>query len=64
MKQTDFEQRSIRNAEEVNLLSDFHAWQYARKQEEIKKLKAKGFNNSEIARQLKIGRTSVIRLLK
>ncbi len=34
------------------------------KQEEIKKLKAKGFNNSEIARQLKIGRTSVIRLLK
>jgi hypothetical protein len=35
MKQTDFEQRSIRNAEEVNLLSDFHAWQYARKQEEI-----------------------------
>jgi hypothetical protein len=41
MKQTDFEQRSIRNAEEVNLLSDFHAWQYARKQEEIKKLKRK-----------------------
>ncbi len=50
MKQTDFEQRSIRNAEEVNLLSDFHAWQYARKQEEIKKLKAKGFDNSEIVR--------------
>jgi DNA invertase Pin-like site-specific DNA recombinase len=34
------------------------------KQKEIKKLKADGFSNSEIARQLKIGRTSVIRLLK
>ncbi len=34
------------------------------KQEEIKKLKAKGFNNSEIARQLKIGRTSVIRIVE
>lgn len=30
---------------------------------EIKSLKKKGFNNSEIARKLKIGRTSVIRAL-
>jgi DNA invertase Pin-like site-specific DNA recombinase len=35
-----------------------------RKQEQIKKLKDKGLNNSKIARKLKIGRTSVIRLLK
>lgn len=35
-----------------------------RKQEQIKKLKEKGLNNSQIARKLKIGRTSVIRLLK
>jgi DNA invertase Pin-like site-specific DNA recombinase len=34
------------------------------KQKEIKKLKADGFSNSEIARRLKIGRTSVVRLLK
>jgi putative DNA-invertase from lambdoid prophage Rac len=31
------------------------------KNEEIRKLKKKGLNNSEIARKLKIGRTSVIR---
>ena len=36
----------------------------ARKQEQIKKLKENGLNNSQIARKLKIGRTSVIRLLK
>lgn len=36
----------------------------ARKQEQIKKLKEKGLNNSQIAKKLKIGRTSVIRLLK
>ena len=35
-----------------------------RKQDQIKKLKEKGLNNSQIARKLKIGRTSVIRLLK
>lgn len=35
-----------------------------KKQEQIKKLKEKGLNNSQIARRLKIGRTSVIRLLK
>lgn len=34
------------------------------KSEEIKKLKKKGLNNSEISRKLKIGRTSVIRALK
>jgi DNA invertase Pin-like site-specific DNA recombinase len=34
------------------------------KNEEIKKLKEKGLNNSEIARKLKIGRTSVIRGLE
>ncbi len=36
----------------------------SRKQEQIRKLKEKGLNNSQIARRLKIGRTSVIRLLK
>ncbi len=35
-----------------------------KKREQIKKLKEKGLNNSQIARKLKIGRTSVIRLLK
>lgn len=34
------------------------------KSSEIRNLKKKGLNNSEIARKLKIGRTSVIRLLK
>jgi DNA invertase Pin-like site-specific DNA recombinase len=33
------------------------------KSNEVKKLKEKGMNNSEIARKLKIGRSSVIRLL-
>ncbi len=33
------------------------------KTDHIKKLKAKGLNNSEIARKLRIGRTSVIRAL-
>ncbi len=33
------------------------------KKEEVKNLHQNGFNNSEIARKLKIGRTSVIRLL-
>jgi DNA invertase Pin-like site-specific DNA recombinase len=35
-----------------------------KKQEQIRKLKEAGMNNSEIARKLKIGRSSVIRLLK
>jgi putative DNA-invertase from lambdoid prophage Rac len=35
----------------------------AKKKEEILKLKAKGMNNSQIAKKLKIGRTSVIRVL-
>lgn len=35
----------------------------AKKEDEVKKLKEKGLNNSQIARKLKIGRTSVIRLL-
>ncbi len=35
----------------------------AAKQSEVKKLHKKGLNNSEIARKLKIGRTSVIRLI-
>lgn len=34
-----------------------------RKQHEVRKLHDKGLNNSEIARRLKIGRISVIRLL-
>jgi putative DNA-invertase from lambdoid prophage Rac len=33
------------------------------KKEEVLKLKAEGLNNSQIAKKLKIGRTSVIRLL-
>lgn len=36
----------------------------AAKEIEVKKLHKKGLNNSEISRKLKIGRTSVIRLLK
>ena len=35
----------------------------AKKIDEVKKLKKEGHSNSEIARRLKIGRTSVIRLL-
>lgn len=35
-----------------------------KKQEQVKKLKEKGLNNSQIARKLKIGRSSVVRLLK
>lgn len=35
----------------------------ATKKDEVKKLHKKGLNNSEIARKLKIGRSSVIRLL-
>jgi DNA invertase Pin-like site-specific DNA recombinase len=36
----------------------------AAKETEVKKLHKKGLNNSEIARKLKIGRTSVIRALR
>ena len=36
----------------------------AKKIDEVKKLKKEGHSNAEIARRLKIGRTSVIRLLK
>lgn len=35
----------------------------AKKADEVRELKKQGVNNSEIARRLKIGRTSVIRLL-
>ncbi len=35
----------------------------AAKEDKIKRLREKGLNNSEIAKKLKIGRTSVIRLL-
>jgi DNA invertase Pin-like site-specific DNA recombinase len=35
----------------------------ANKKDEVRRLHQKGLNNSEIARRLKIGRTSVIRLL-
>jgi putative DNA-invertase from lambdoid prophage Rac len=35
----------------------------AKKKDEVLQLKAEGLNNSQIAKKLKIGRTSVIRVL-
>jgi DNA-binding CsgD family transcriptional regulator len=40
-----------------------HPQTASKKKDEILKLKAEGLNNSQIAKKLKIGRTSVIRLL-